>query len=58
MSEDSGEIVDQRLYHRIADLRAPFDILVAAPGDFEKHNQKIGLIYRTILQEGREVYAS
>jgi len=48
----------QLLYQKITGLRVPFDILVATPGDLEKHKNKIGLIYRTILQEGREVYAS
>jgi hypothetical protein len=36
----------------------PFDILVATPKDLEKHKENIGLIYRTVLQEGREVYAA
>ena len=50
--------IAQLLYQKITGLRVPFDILVATPGDLEKHKNKIGLIYRTILQEGREVYAS
>ena len=48
----------QLLYQNITGLRVPFDILVATPGDLEKHKNKIGLIYQTILQEGREVYAA
>jgi predicted nucleotidyltransferase len=47
----------QLLYQKISGLGAPFDILVATPGDLQKHKDNIGLIYRTILQEGREVYA-
>ncbi len=47
----------QLLYRKIRGVDAPFDIIVATPADLEKHKDNIGLIYRTILQEGREVYA-
>ncbi len=50
--------IAQLLYKKITGLRVPFDILVATPGDLEKHKNKTGLIYRTILQEGKEVYAA
>ena len=50
--------VAQLLYQKITRLGAPFDILVATPADLQKHKDNIGLIYRTILQEGREVYAA
>ena len=48
----------QLLYRQIRGLKVPFDVLVATPGDLEKHKNDIGLIYRTILQEGKEVYAA
>lgn len=48
----------QLLYRQIKGLRVPFDILVATPGDLEKHKDNIGLIYRSVLQEGREIYAA
>lgn len=48
----------QLLYQQIRGLGVPFDILVATPDDLEKHKDNIGLIYRTILWEGREVYAA
>lgn len=47
----------QLLYRQISGLGVPFDILVATPSDLEKHKDNIGLIYRTILLEGREIYA-
>ena len=47
----------QFLYRQINGLGTPFDILIASPSDLEKHKDNIGLIYRTILQEGRQVYA-
>ena len=48
----------QLLYRQIRGLGVPFDILVATPNDLEQHKDNIGLIYRTVLQEGREVYAA
>ena len=48
----------QLLYQNIRGLGVPFDILVATPGDLQKYKDNIGLIYRTILQEGKEVYAA
>lgn len=48
----------QLLYRQIKGLGVPFDILVATPSDLEKHKNNIGLIYRVVLQEGREIYAA
>ena len=48
----------QLLYRQIRGIGVPFDILVATPNDLEMHKDNIGLIYRTILREGREVYAA
>jgi len=48
----------QLLYRQIRGLGVPFDILVATPSDLEKHKDNIGLIYRTVLQEGKEIYAA
>ena len=47
----------QLLYRQIRGLGVPFDILVATPNDLERHKDNIGLIYHSILREGREVYA-
>ncbi len=48
----------QLLYRKIIGLGVPFDILVATPSDLQKHKDNIGLIYRTVLAEGTEVYAA
>ncbi len=48
----------QLLYRQIRGLGVPFDILVTTPGALEKHKDNIGLIYRTVLKEGREIYAA
>jgi predicted nucleotidyltransferase len=48
----------QLLYRQIRGLGVPFDILVATPNDLEMHKDNIGMIYQSILQKGREVYAA
>lgn len=48
----------QRLYRDIRGVQVPFDVIVATPTDLEKHKDNVGLIYRTILREGKEVYAA
>jgi predicted nucleotidyltransferase len=48
----------QLLYRRIRGVGVPFDILVTTPNDLNRHKDNIGLIYRTILQEGKEVYVA
>ena len=46
------------LYKEIAESGVPVDIIVATPNDIEKHKNNIGLIYRSILVEGKELYAA
>jgi len=48
----------QLLYRQINGLGVPFDVLVATPSDLEEYKDNIGLIYRTVLREGRELYAA
>jgi predicted nucleotidyltransferase len=48
----------QLLYRQIRGLGVPFDVLVTTPTTLERHKDNIGLIYRTILNEGKEVYAA
>ena len=50
--------VAQKLYQDIRNARVAFDLVVATPSDLEKHRDNIGLIYRNILKEGRELYAA
>lgn len=47
----------QKLYREITGLGVPFDIVVATPNDLEKHKGNIGLIYKSVLKEGKEIYA-
>jgi len=46
----------QHLYQQISGNGVSFDVLVATPSMLEKHSDNPGLIYRTILEEGQEVY--
>ena len=46
----------QFLYRHLGNSGIPVDILVATPEDLEKHKENIGLIYRTVLEEGQEIY--
>ena len=46
------------LYQKIYGFGFPIDIVVAAPIVLEQHKDNIGLIYRTVLAEGKEVYAA
>ena len=47
----------QDLYCNLSGVGIPFDLLVATPSDLERYRDNPGLIYRTILQEGVELYA-
>jgi predicted nucleotidyltransferase len=46
----------QRLYRCVKGIGVPFDILVTTPSFLERHRQNPGLVYRTILEEGKTVY--
>jgi len=46
----------QLLYKNIRNISIPFDILVVTSSDLEKYKDSVGLIYREILTEGKQVY--
>jgi len=46
------------LHKQLFGIPFSVDILVTTPSILEKHKDNIGLIYRTILAEGRELYAT
>jgi len=46
------------LHRQMIGLPLAVDIIVATPSDLEKHKNTIGLVYKTILEEGREIYAA
>ncbi len=45
-----------RLRRALRGLLVPVDILVATPEQLERHRNTVGLIYRTVLSEGKLVY--
>jgi len=47
----------QRIYCLLRGLRVPVDILVTTQGDLNHQKDNPGLIYRTILREGRSLHA-
>ena len=47
-----------KLYSRMSGIPFPVDIIVATPRDLDKYKDRIGLVYRHILREGKEIYAA
>jgi len=48
----------EKLHMRMFGIPAAVDFLVATPSDLERNRDNIGLVYRTILKEGRELHAA
>jgi uncharacterized protein len=46
----------QSLYRHLRGIQQPFDLLVATEEDLDKHRDNPGLIFRTILSEGRRLH--
>ena len=48
----------QDIYQRLSGIGVSVDLVVATESDLRKHKNTIGLIYRTVLREGRQLYAA
>ena len=48
----------KRLYRSLSGIRVPYDLVVVTPADLEKHRDNPGLIYRSVLREGKVLYAA
>jgi predicted nucleotidyltransferase len=48
----------EELHGAFAGLPFPVDALVATPSDLETYRHTPGMIYRTVLAEGMELYAA
>jgi predicted nucleotidyltransferase len=48
----------QYIHTQLFGIPVAVDVVVATPSDLERHRDNPGLIYRTILEEGRELYAA
>ena len=46
------------LYRRLFGFGFPVDIVVTTPGILEQHKDNIGLVYRSVLAEGKEAYVA
>lgn len=53
---DSPRAESIRLRRVLRGLLTPIDILVATPEQLERHRNTIGLIYQTVLTEGKVIY--
>jgi len=59
MPEGTHRLETMRFLHtRLFGIPFPVDILVATPDDLAQHGASPGLIYRTILQEGKVLYVA
>lgn len=45
-----------RLRRSLRGMLVPVDILVATPEQIERHRNNVGLIYRSVLREGKVIY--
>ena len=48
----------EMLHRQFSGIPYGIDVVVATPSDLEKNRYSVGQIYRTILEEGRELYAA
>lgn len=48
----------QMIYRHMIGFQCAVDIIVATETDLQVYGNKIGLIYNSAVQEGREIYAS
>ena len=48
----------KHIYGTVRGIKVPYDVVVTTASDLEKYGDSIGLIYRTVLKEGRELYAA
>jgi predicted nucleotidyltransferase len=46
------------LRHKMIGFSYPVDIQVTTPSILQRHRDNIGLIYRTVLLEGRDIYVA
>ena len=46
------------LHTQLSGVPLPVEIVVATPEDLARYGQSIGLVYRSALEEGRELYAA
>lgn len=58
MPEGTHRRFTAQLLYSCIQRRMALDFMVATPSDLERHRDNIGLMYYTILREGKEIYAA
>lgn len=48
----------QYLYRHVEGVRIPYDLAVATESDLERYGSNPGLILKSVLEEGRTLYAA
>ena len=48
----------QDIYQNLFGIPISVDVVVVTPDDLAQHGDLVGLVYRSALREGREVYAA
>lgn len=48
----------QQLYPHLVGMGIAVDILVATPSDIEQYGNTIGMVYRRVVHEGKQLYAA
>lgn len=48
----------QFIYRTVRGTKVPYDVVVATPSDLEQYRESVGLIFQTVMEEGRELYAA
>lgn len=47
---------EEQLYMKMLGMMVPIDIIVATPSDLARYGDTKGLIYRSVLREGTDLY--
>jgi len=54
---DPGAVADA-IYKNLIGFGTAVDVVVVTEGDLERYGDRLGLVYRPALKEGRELYAA
>jgi predicted nucleotidyltransferase len=51
-------VVARQLYKSLKNVGKPFDLVVSTPQILDRHRENPGLVYKSILDSGKELYAA
>ena len=52
----STRVESNRIRQALRGLLAPVDVIVATPDQVDRYKESIGMIYRSVLREGKVIY--